>query len=197
MNNRNQHGIIEFLCSRFTKIVISYAKRKIDIQRPPAGYYYPGSNIRNYVPNKQYEYGIIYPFLSSMSEMDGIRYVPVSPSERTCDAIDCINDERNVNVKILSEVSYKGITMKVQKVQPYICYNNKYIEKLEYEFDNIPIKAFESCNNLKEVKLGNNILSIADNAFAYCSNLTKVTFGNNISSIGKNSFSGCSSWCNI
>lgn len=49
----------------------------------------------NYVANEQYGSSSnvkVYPYLSSMFETDGVTYVPVSPSERTCDAIDCSYD---------------------------------------------------------------------------------------------------------
>ena len=36
-----------------------------------------------------YRKTFVYKYLSSLFEVDGIRYVPVNPSERTCDAIDC------------------------------------------------------------------------------------------------------------
>ena len=57
---------------------------------PPNGYH--GVNAEaNYVANSLYtrlSNIYEYKYLSSYFEVDGIRYVPVSPSERTCDAID-------------------------------------------------------------------------------------------------------------
>ena len=66
----------------------------------------------NYVPNDSYSKlspgyrKKIYPLLSSMFEVDGIKYVPVSPSERTCDAIDCTYDKSAENIKIGKTVTY-------------------------------------------------------------------------------------------
>ena len=59
---------------------------------PPSGYGKVGGKV-NYVANDLYK-GLsnmtVYPFLSSMFEAGAWKYVPVSPSERTCDAIDCM-----------------------------------------------------------------------------------------------------------
>ena len=72
---------------------------------PPTGYSNAGGEV-NYVPNSQYNTlnkTVVYPFLSSAFEVDGVKYVPVSPSERTCDVIDCSYDEKVENVNILEE----------------------------------------------------------------------------------------------
>ena len=60
---------------------------------PPSGYKNLAGKI-NYIPNNQYSLtnAYVYPFLSSMFETDGAKYIPISPSERTCDVIDCIYD---------------------------------------------------------------------------------------------------------
>ena len=93
---------------------------------PPSGYKEVGGTI-NYVPNNSYS-GLsnrkIYPFLSSMFEVDGIKYVPVSPSERTCDAMDCVYNESAENIKIGNTVTYKNINMTVQSVGHDICSGN-------------------------------------------------------------------------
>lgn len=46
---------------------------------------------KNYVSNDQLKLSNqeVYPFLSSKFEVDNVVYVPVSPSDRTCDVIDC------------------------------------------------------------------------------------------------------------
>ena len=62
---------------------------------PPSGYSNASGKV-NYVSNDQFtslSNKVKYQFLSSCFEVDGIRYVPVSPSEKTCDAIDCVYDE--------------------------------------------------------------------------------------------------------
>ena len=162
---------------------------------PPSGYTNAGGTV-NYVPNDSYS-GLsntkIYPFLSSMFEVDGIKYVPVSPSERTCDAIDCIYNESAENTKIGNTATYKNITMTVKNVGNSICYGNTYIKTLEYTFDGtISSSAFSGCSGLKSVTIGNNVTSISDRAFSGCSGLTSVTIGNSVTSIGSSAFSGCS-----
>ena len=184
---------------------------------PPSGYQYASGTI-NYVANDQYNYlsnKIVYPFISSLFESDGIYYVPVSPSERTCDAIDCRYDETVNNTNISTTVSYQGIDMTVQKIQPYLCYGNTYIENLKCENNgDIADYAFAGCINIKSVVCNNdgiigcsafngctNIESticnnngiIDDSAFEFCINMTSLSLGENITSIGKSSFKDCSS----
>ena len=144
---------------------------------PPSGYKNVGGTI-NYVPNNSYS-GLsntkIYPFLSSMFEVDGIKYVPVSPSERTCDAIDCVYNESAENTKIGNIATYKNITMTVKNVGDSICYGNTYIKTLEYTFDGtISSSAFYGCSGLTSVTIGNSVTSISSYAFSGCSGLEKV-----------------------
>ena len=95
---------------------------------PPSGYGNVGGTV-NYVANDLYT-GLsnmtVYPFLSSMFETGGVKYVPVSPSERTCDAIDCTYDAAAENINIGKTVSYKGIAMTVNNIKPYTCYHSKW-----------------------------------------------------------------------
>ena len=162
---------------------------------PPSGYTNAGGTI-NYVPNDSYS-GLsntkIYPFLSSMFEVDGIKYVPVSPSERTCDAIDCVYNESAENTKIGNTVTYKNVTMTVKNVGNDICSGNTYIKTLEYNFDGpIGSYAFSDCSGLKSVTIGNNVTSIGNDAFYCCSGLTSVTIPNSVTSIGGWAFYCCS-----
>ena len=98
---------------------------------PPSGYGFASGAV-NYVSNDQFSFKnqVKYQFLSSYFEVEGIRYVPVSPSEKTCDAIDCVYDESATNTKVLSTVMYKGVTMNVKEIKPYLVYNNKNIKSL-------------------------------------------------------------------
>ena len=87
---------------------------------PPSGYSSAAGTV-NYVSNDQFtslSNTVKYQFLSSYFDVDGIRYVPVSPSEKTCDAIDCVYDESAANTKLSSTISYKGVTMNVKNIQP-------------------------------------------------------------------------------
>ena len=162
----------------------------------PDGYGYAMREI-NYVSNDLYgntDKTIIYPNLSSLFEVDGIIYVPVSPSERTCDAIDCIYDTRTRNTTIPSTISYKGIDMKVQKIQPYTCYKNIFMESLECDNNGAIEKyAFAECSNLKNAQFGERIVSIGDNCFQNCQSLLEAKISNNVTTIGSSSFQGCTS----
>ena len=141
---------------------------------PPSGYSNAAGAV-NYVSNDQFSFynqlTYQYQFLSSYFDVNGIRYVPISPSERTCDAIDCVYDESVANTKIASTVEYKGVTMTVKNVMPYLAYNNKFIKTLTVD----------------------NNGELADYAFTECSNLETATHGEKINRIGKGTFSGCSS----
>lgn len=162
---------------------------------PPSGYTNASSAV-NYVANEEYtglQNKVVYPFLSSMFEVEGITYVPVNPLERTCDVIDCVYDESASNLSITSTVSYRGITMKVQKLQPYFCYNNKFIETLSCENSGgIAEHAFSGCTNMTNITLGENVSSIGDNAFYDCSSLQSVNIPDAVANIGKYAFSRCS-----
>ncbi len=123
----------------------------------------------NYTANDQYG-GLsnvkVYPYLSSMFETDGVKYVPVSPSERTCDAIDCIYDSMIVEINIGETASFKGVEMKVQNVMPYMAYGHEFVKK---------------------IKLSNNG-DIGDNAFCGCKGITNAAISNK-GNIGRSAFS--------
>ena len=130
----------------------------------------------------------VYSFLSSVFEVDGVKYVPVSPSERTCDAIDCNYDESAENVNIGNTVSYKGVNMTVKQVKPYVCYNNKYIKNVKVDFNgNIPELAFSGCTALQTASVSNQG-SIGSYAFSGCTALQAATVSNQ-GNIGENAFS--------
>ena len=162
---------------------------------PPSGYSYASGAV-NYVSNDQFSFSnqVKYQFLSSYFDVDGIRYVPVSPSEKTCDAIDCVYDESAANTKIASTVAYKGITMNVKTIQPYLAYNNKYINSLTVDYEGeLPNYAFTNCSNMQSVTLGQKLSAIGSYAFQGCSSLEAVTIPDNVKALGNYCFSGCSS----
>ena len=162
---------------------------------PPSGYKNVGATY-NYVANNQYS-GLnntkIYPYLSSMFEVDGVRYVPVSPAERTCDAIDCAyNDTTSVDIIIGKTVSFKGIAMNVKEIMPYALYANKKIKSVKVENEgNIGNYAFSGCTALTTANISNNG-SIGKNAFenSFKTSPSTVTISNK-GGIGNYAFSGC------
>ena len=196
-------------CSGLTSVIIgsgvlsigSKAFDKANIKKtiwltntPPSGYDYAKGTI-NYVSNEQFNIDnkVVYKFLSSNFVVDGIRYVPVSPSDRTCDAIDCIYDESAENINIGETVTNKGVTLTVQKVNPYTCYGNKYIKDLKLGLGGeIGYYAFYGCGNLETAELGQKVPSIGDYAFSNCSKLKSIIIPDAVTSLGSYAFSSCS-----
>lgn len=162
---------------------------------PPSGYK-DAQGAVNYVLNEQYTLGnnIVYPFLNSYFDVDGIRYVPVSPSERTCDAVDCVYNTTSTNTKIKSTVTYNGVTMYVKNINPYLAHSNKYIEDLTIECDGeIAEYAFTDCSKIKTVKLGQNVSAIGKGAFGGCSSLEAIDIPEIVTTLSESVLSGCSS----
>ena len=181
---------------------------------PPSGYS-NASGMVNYVSNDQFNISnkVVYKYLSSNFVVDGIRYVPVSPSDRTCDAIDCIYDESAENINVGETVTNKSVTLTVMKVNPYTCYGNKHIKEVklslggeigDYAFygcaglntatvsnkGSIGAYAFQSCPALETATISNQG-DIGTSAFQACSALTTATI-NNQGDIGQKAFYECS-----
>ena len=161
---------------------------------PPAGYsnvkagiHYVANNLYTDLSNKK-----VYPYLSSIFEVNGVKYVPVSPSERTCDALDCIYTGDPYEVKINKKVNYKGIDMTVRDINPYTAYKCANIKKAYIDINgSIGDNAFSNCTNLVsvDIKAGNNI---GERAFSDCRSLKTLSLDNKIKSLGQSAFSGCS-----
>ena len=165
---------------------------------PPSGYSNLAGNI-NYVANEQYgsmSNKKVYKYLSSMFEVDGITYVPVNPSERTCDVIDCNYDSTLTDIKINETVSYKNISMNVKEVMPHAFYGNKYIKNISLKNNGgVGIYAFYQCASLQEAIISNNG-SIGSEAFASCTALQKATISNK-GNIGSEAFYYCTALQNV
>ncbi len=158
---------------------------------PPTGASNVGATI-NYVSNNQYSFSnqIVYPSLSSKFEVDNVVYVPVSPSERTCDVIDCNYNPTSKTVTIDSVVSNRSIQFKVLNIKTYAFYDNVSITGLIVNNrGNIGNYAFSGCTAMKSVEAGNNG-NIGDYAFSNCIALSSVKANNN-GNIGNYAFSGC------
>ena len=160
---------------------------------PPKGYYYAEGRI-NYVANEQYtslDNVHVYPYLSSIFETDGVKYVPVSPSERTCHAIDCVYDSTATIINIEESVSFQGVDMNVTEVMPLTFYENSHIKEVSVSHSgNIGNQAFYNCDSL-ETALISNHGDLGNQAFYHCSSLNNITLGNNISSFGNEAFYQC------
>ena len=146
----------------------------------------------NYVSNN--EFGVsnqkVYPFLSSRFEVDNVVYVPVSPSERTCDVIDCNYAPSSTEIVIDSIVNNRNIQLKVLNVSPYSFYNNPKITSLKISNSgNIGEKALYRCGALESVVASNNG-SIANDAFYECKSLKTVDLSNK-GYVGNEAFYNC------
>jgi len=158
---------------------------------PPSGYSYAEGQV-NYVVNEQYRSlsnKTVYPFLSSMFEVDGVKYVPLNLSDNTCDAIDCNYNESATNVNIGNTVSYQDVGFTVKQVNPFVCCGNRHIKNVQFDFcGSIPESAFQGCSNLTSVTIGNSVTSLERDAFNSCSSLTSITIPNSVTSIGYSAF---------
>ena len=165
---------------------------------PPAGYsnvtggiHYVANNLYTGLFNKK-----VYPYLSSIFEVNGVKYVPVSPSERTCDALDCIYTGEPYEVKINKKINYKGIDMTVREINPYTAYECTNIKKAYIDINgSIGDNAFSHCVNLSAVDIA-KVEDIGNNAFSNCTNLASVDIkdGNNI---GESAFSNCTNLVSV
>ena len=158
---------------------------------PPSGYSYAAGTV-NYVSNDQFGISnqVVYKYLSSNFVVDGIRYVPVSPSDYTCDAIDCIYDESAENINIGETVVNKGITLTVKKVNPYTCYRNIHIKDVKLSFGgDLGDYAFFGCININKADLSNKG-HIGNRAFYVCIGINELSLRND-GNIGEYAFCGC------
>lgn len=167
---------------------------------PPDGYNSDAKGIMNYAANDAYgtSYNTkVYPFLSSIFEVDGIKYVPVNPSERTCDAIDCVYNESAETISIEKIVSFKGIDMIVKNINQYLCDGNPFIKDVNLSFDtDINDYTFQGCTNIINATI-KSTGNIGKYAFANCSALKTVSLGQKITSIKQHAFDGCKELQNI
>lgn len=169
----------------------------------------------NLVSNNQFniENQTVYPYLSSMFEVDGVIYVPVNPSERTCDAIHCQLDETSAKIKIGSTVSYRGVDFTVQNVHKYLAHNNKYVKSVSIDVaGNVGEYAFGYCHSMEKLSVNchgdigkyafyycDKLLiagistegGVLNGAFAHCANMSAMNIASSVSLIGESAFSGC------
>ena len=161
---------------------------------PPGGYRAAEGSV-NYVANTSYkslDNVKVYPYLSSLFEVGGIKYVPVSPSERTCEAIDCAYDITSSVVRIGRTVNYQGVEMTVEDIRPYVCYDNDHMKALHLNgyVGDIGDYAFYDCDNLAGIIIPNTVDSLGASCFEGCTALTQATINVN-GSFGASCFEGC------
>ena len=142
---------------------------------PPSGYEYVHGKI-HYVPNTSYSKlsnTKVYPYLDDIFEVGGIKYVPVSQSERTCDAIDCIYTEDAYEVNIDKKVNYKGFDMTVREINPYTGYKCHKITKANIDITgSIGYNAFSGCSSLKSARIHKDVKELKNNVFGGCGALS-------------------------
>ena len=133
------------------------------------GIHYVANDLYTDLSNKK-----VYPYLSSIFEVDGIKYVPVSPSERICDAIDCAYTGEPYELKINKKVNHKGVDMTVREINPYTAYKCANIKKAYININgSIGHRAFSGCANLSTVNI-ERVNDIGNWAFSECTNLASV-----------------------
>lgn len=193
-----------------TNIFTSDTKKIIWLgNTPPEGYleatqYYNSSKRKyyytpsiNYVSSDGYSFSsyksqtkYVYEHLSSMFEIDGAIYVPVTPSERTCDVIDSRYDGELHDISILDKVTYRNIEMTVNKVMPFAFIKNRTVANVKLAYGgNVEEYTFNQCPNLISVDAANQGY-IGEAAFSGCKALQSVTASNQ-GYIGEYAFSGC------
>ncbi len=158
----------------------------------------------DYAANDQYKYvqtangpvssgkdPIVYPFLSSKFEVGAIIYVPVSPSERTSDVIDCNYYGTSASVTVPNKVTNEGITLEVLNIGDYSFYNNLHITNTITTQNNgyVGASAFNSCKNAQYVVTKNNG-ELKGASFANCTTVKTATIDNN-GHIGTSAFQNC------
>lgn len=162
---------------------------------PPEGYTNVRGSSVNYTVNTLYEYlpnVNVYPYLSLLFEVGNIKYVPTSPSERTCEAIDCSYDTTSV-VRIGRTVNYQGIEMTVEDIRPNVCYDNDHLKALHLDgyVGVIGHRAFYGCDSLASVVIPNTVTSLGASCFAGCTALAQADINVN-GDLGSSCFEGCS-----
>ena len=132
-----------------------------------------------YVSNSDtYGYGIQYSRLSSIFEVNGVRYVPLSTRE--CDVIDSRYDYSAANVSVDSVVVYGNRTMTVKNINDYSFYKNHYVKQAYVNNDGyVGINAFYDCDSITGNVTVENNGCIGNNAFYDCDGIESLNVANN------------------
>lgn len=130
--------------------------------------------------------------LTSLFWVDGILYTLKSPAERTCIAIGCDYSNNLNDLKLQSEVTNQGITLKIINYGNYCFANNKKIKNVTTaDMTQICDGTFMYCENIEKVTFGNDLEEIGENAFYGCSHIPSIELGPKIITIDNNTFKEC------
>lgn len=105
-----------------------------------------------------------------------------------------LNVKRGGTTDIVNENEYLFYTYdNVNYLLGYVGQETQLVLPENYNGESYQIydNAFENCNNLTSVAIGNGVTSIGNNAFKNCDELTSVTIGNRITAIGYDAFFKC------
>lgn len=177
-------------CRPYKIIWLPDKKPKVPIFGAPNGWV-------NYVPNSNYgsvDNKKVYPLLNYVFDYNGIRYVPISWTDKTCDAIDCVYDETSENVNLGSPAIFNGVEMKVGNIGLYIFAGNKYLKSatINENISSLPKGSFYNCLGLTSVTIPNSVTSIGDASFWGCSGLTSIDIPSSVTTIDEAAFYECS-----
>ena len=121
----------------------------------------------------------VYPFLSSRFTAGGVVYVPVSPSERTCDAVDCDYSPSTTAISLGSTVSNQGISLKLQSIKDFVAYGNRYLltAEISHPAEGWGIDMVADCESLETATI-TSAGDVALNPFKNCPALKSLTVAN-------------------
>ncbi|MCQ2235623.1 MAG: leucine-rich repeat protein [Bacteroidales bacterium] len=159
-----------------------------------------------YTVNNGSYYGVsgthkVYSLLSSMFEVDGVKYIPTSMSQRTCDMVDVDYAAETVNSAIGPTVKYTNSTgiqydFKVNNVNMYAAYGCKALSDLVLKNEGEIEKYAFYNSSATAIDVDNSVTTIGDYAFSGCTSATAITASNN-GTIGGSAFKGCGGATNI
>ncbi len=139
-----------------------------------------------------------YPFLSSMFSVDGLVYVPVSPSDKTCDVVDCEYSSQSTNLTVPKVVVNKGIQMEVNNIgQKAFCHNEGVVSAQILNSGSIGCGAFEDCINMELISIGPDVRTIGSEVFRNCSSLRSIIIPKGVMTIGDGAFDYCTSLSDV
>ena len=159
---------------------------------PPRDYndyiYKPKAKVIYVSDRDNYGFGIEYARLSSIFEVGGVKYVPLSTNE--CDVIDCSYDESASSVYVDSVIIYKNRKLAVRNINSYSFYKNDYINQVYVNNGGyVGDSAFYECSGINSDVIVKNDGNIMQRAF-YKATLTGLSISNN-GYIGLCAFQNC------